>query len=187
MLESGTGTGAMSHSLMRAISPSGHLHTFEFNETRATMARCVFLVPLARVLTWSVVHRNLHGSTASIYIPPNLNEREEFAKHQLAPGLVTVHHADICSEQPPPAAAALEGQMDAVFLDVPKPWLAVPLAHRVLKPNAPVATYSPCLEQVFKTCETLRAQGFHCACVRLLCAWDGIGWRDILAPPMPCL
>jgi tRNA (adenine57-N1/adenine58-N1)-methyltransferase catalytic subunit len=41
VLESGTGTGAMSHSLMRAVSPSGHLHTFEFNETRATLARWV--------------------------------------------------------------------------------------------------------------------------------------------------
>ena len=81
---------------------------------------------------------------------------------------MTVHHADICQDLHPPnnplqpLIAPLHGKMDAVFLDVPKPWLAVHLARAVLKPNAPVATYSPCLEQVFKTCEALRGQGFHC-------------------------
>ncbi len=89
---------------------------------------------------------------------------------------MTVHHADICQALDIPRGATalapliapLDGRMDAVFLDVPKPWLAVPLARRVLKANAPVATYSPCLEQVFKTCEALRAQGFHCACFVLV-------------------
>lgn len=185
MLESGTGTGAMSHSLMRAVSPSGHLHTFEFNETRATMARCVACVRCVVCMRACVVHmclRCVHGKpnrshslTLFFPIPPLLvprpfptgARREEFAKHQLA-GLVTVHHADICQDLTHPAStlapvvAGLAGKMDAVFLDVPKPWLAVPLAGRVLKANAPVATYSPCLEQVFKTCETLRAHGFHC-------------------------
>lgn len=82
---------------------------------------------------------------------------------------MTVHHADICQDLHAPnnnplqpLIAPLHGKMDAVFLDVPKPWLTVPLARAVLKPNAPVATYSPCLEQVFKTCEALRGQGFHC-------------------------
>lgn len=51
VLESGTGTGAMSHSLVRAISPSGHLHTVEFNETRATMARCALSIHRHRP-TW---------------------------------------------------------------------------------------------------------------------------------------
>ena len=57
MLESGTGTGAMSHSLMRAVSPSGHVHTFEFNETRATLARSVVLfcfVLFCFVFVWVV-------------------------------------------------------------------------------------------------------------------------------------
>lgn len=38
-MESGTGSGAMSTSIMRAISPTGHLHTFEFNKFRADEAR----------------------------------------------------------------------------------------------------------------------------------------------------
>ena len=37
--ESGTGSGAMSHCIMRAIAPHGKLHTYEFNEMRAKTAK----------------------------------------------------------------------------------------------------------------------------------------------------
>jgi tRNA A58 N-methylase Trm61 len=40
--ESGTGSGAMSHALLRSISPSGMLHTYEFNRMRAEKARMEF-------------------------------------------------------------------------------------------------------------------------------------------------
>lgn len=35
----GTGSGSMSHSLIRTIAPSGHVHTFEFHSERADIAR----------------------------------------------------------------------------------------------------------------------------------------------------
>lgn len=35
----GTGSGSMSHSLIRTIAPTGHLHTFEFHAERAEIAR----------------------------------------------------------------------------------------------------------------------------------------------------
>lgn len=42
----GTGSGSLSHSIIRTIRPSGHLHTFEFHELRSTLARSEFEVNL---------------------------------------------------------------------------------------------------------------------------------------------
>ena len=35
----GTGSGSMSHAIMRTIAPTGHLYTFEFHEQRAKIAK----------------------------------------------------------------------------------------------------------------------------------------------------
>jgi tRNA (adenine57-N1/adenine58-N1)-methyltransferase len=42
VLESGTGSGAMSHAILRTIAPQGQLHTFEFNQHRVETARKEF-------------------------------------------------------------------------------------------------------------------------------------------------
>ena len=127
VVESGTGSGCMTLSLVRAVAPTGHVHTFEYNPTRAETAR------------------------------------DEFAKHGVG-DLVTVTCRDVCGKY-----ADNEGGFtgvpdlgaDAVFLDLPEPWLAVDHVLRVLKPGRTLCTYSPCIEQVMKTCEKLRAEGFH--------------------------
>jgi len=52
VIESGTGSGSLSHSIARAIYPSGHLHTFDFHEARAAQAKQEFLNHgLAEIIT----------------------------------------------------------------------------------------------------------------------------------------
>lgn len=43
VVETGTGSGSMSHAIMRTIAPTGHLFTFEFHEQRAKLARDEFV------------------------------------------------------------------------------------------------------------------------------------------------
>jgi len=125
VIESGTGSGAMSYAIMRAIAPTGHLHTFEFNEHRAKQAE------------------------------------EEFKKNRVG-HLVTVRHRDVCAEGAEGGFGDhLNGKVDAVFLDLPAPWLALPRAHAALKAGETLCSYSPCIEQVIKTCDKLRELGFH--------------------------
>lgn len=54
------------------------------------------------------------------------------------------------------------GEADAVFLDVPAPYLMGKELKRVLKENGTVCLFSPCVEQVQKSCEMLRKGGFNC-------------------------
>lgn len=88
---------------------------------------------------------------------------EEFKKLGLS-DVVTVQCRDVCAKFDHDGGGFLgvpSGSVDAVFLDLPEPWLAVGHAADVLKPGRNICTYSPCIEQVIRTCEELRKVGFH--------------------------
>lgn len=82
--------------------------------------------------------------------------RKEFEDHGLG-SVVTASHRDICQD-----GFGIEGLADAVFLDLPHPWEAVDSAAAALKPGCGgrICSFSPCVEQVQRTCEALRARGF---------------------------
>ena len=50
--------------------------------------------------------------------------------------------------------------MDAVILDLAVPWLVVPHAYEALRPSGILVSFSPTIDQVVKTTEALRENGF---------------------------
>lgn len=118
--ESGTGSGSLSHAILRSVAPSGHLHTVEFHQQRAEKAL------------------------------------EEFREHRVD-NLVTVRNQDVCRD-----GFGVSGVADAVFLDIPSPWEAVQHAKAAMKrQGGRLCSFSPCIEQVQRTCEALADQGFE--------------------------
>jgi tRNA (adenine57-N1/adenine58-N1)-methyltransferase len=74
---------------------------------------------------------------------------------------VTVTHRDVCAGGFLVEGALGAGAADAVFLDLPSPWTAVGHALAALRPGGVLACYSPCLEQVARTCEAARTAGLQ--------------------------
>lgn len=75
--------------------------------------------------------------------------------------LVTVGVRDIQGEGFP---VELEEKADGIFLDLPGPWTVVPSVLKCLVPDGRFCSFSPCIEQVQKTCEKLNEGGFTGQC-----------------------
>ncbi len=92
VVESGTGSGSLSTSIIRAILPIGHLYTYEFNEMRQKKVDEDF-------------------------------EKNGFNKY------VTSIHRDVLSNGFLIDEKVCASTIDCVFLDLPKPELAVKHAY----------------------------------------------------------
>ncbi|KAF7489995.1 tRNA (adenine(58)-N(1))-methyltransferase catalytic subunit TRMT61A [Sarcoptes scabiei] len=113
VIEAGTGSGSLSHSIARTISPKGKLITYDFHEERVLAAR------------------------------------EEFKNHGLD-HIVVTKHRDVCQN-----GFDVEDQVDAVFLDLPHPWKAIDFAKKIIRNNGRICCFSPCIEQVQRSCQKL--------------------------------
>lgn len=83
--------------------------------------------------------------------------REEFKGHGLE-DFVTVQHRDVCRDGFPDE---LSGSIDAVFLDLPSPSLAIESVVKALKSSGGrFCAFSPCIEQTQATCLELEKCGF---------------------------
>ncbi|KAK7302841.1 hypothetical protein RJT34_13738 [Clitoria ternatea] len=78
--------------------------------------------------------------------------RDDFERTGLS-SLVSVGVRDIQGEGFPDE---FTGTADSVFLDLPQPWLAIPSAAKMLKQDGTFCSFSPCVEQVQRSCEALR-------------------------------
>ena len=54
----------------------------------------------------------------------------------------------------------LEEDLDSVVLDLATPWLVVPYAYTALKGSGNIISFSPTIDQVVKTAEALKENGF---------------------------
>ncbi len=115
VVESGTGSGALTGILSRAVGPDGRVYTYEIREDMYNGAK-----------------KNL-------------------TKFGLIDN-VTMYHQDIMD-------GIHESDVDAIVLDLATPWLLVDEAHRALKASHIIASYSPTIEQVMKTCKALGESG----------------------------
>ncbi|KAJ9120721.1 hypothetical protein QFC22_002652 [Naganishia vaughanmartiniae] len=131
VIEAGTGSGSMSHSLARTIGfgeGSGEewksgpkLFSFEYHATRYEKAL------------------------------------EEFQEHGLS-GTIRLRHRNVCKD----GFGEEPSDIDAVFLDLPAPWEAIPHVVQTLRPDLStrICCYSPCIEQVTRTVAALDQEGF---------------------------
>ena len=118
--ESGTGSGSLSTSIIKHISPTGYLYTYEYNVER--------------------VQKAIH----------------DFVNLGLYNELVSVYHCDAVKHGFPPLKHNNTTiGVDAIFLDLPTPWLCIDNCTRVLKHGGRICCFSPCIEQTQKTCLAL--------------------------------
>ena len=128
-------TGSLTHSLCRCVAPTGHVYTYDIEPQRVNDVRATL------------------------------------AEHGYGAQLVTVKCRDVCTagfdvgecvRTPCDSRKYVHaGNLDALVLDVPSPWLALEHAALALRPNARLCTFSPCIEQVQRNVARMRALGFH--------------------------
>ncbi|KAK6121487.1 hypothetical protein DH2020_044766 [Rehmannia glutinosa] len=95
---------------------------------------------------------NGHVYTFDFHEQRAASAREDFERTGLS-SLVTVGVRDIQGEGFPDEFL---GRADSVFLDLPQPWLAIPSVAKMLQQDGVLCAFSPCIEQVQKSCETLK-------------------------------
>lgn len=85
---------------------------------------------------------------------------ETFKEHGVA-DVVTSYHRDVGREGFLGGGLAEDTRADGVFLDMPKPEMALGSADSLLVPGGKLCSYSPAIEQIGQTAAWLRRHGYH--------------------------
>ncbi|KAJ3124055.1 tRNA (adenine-N(1)-)-methyltransferase catalytic subunit trm61 [Nowakowskiella sp. JEL0407] len=97
-----------------------------------------------------------HLHTFEFHQPRAEQAEKEFVEHGLNE-IVTIKCRDVCKD-----GFDLQDTVDAVFLDLPSPWLAIESAKKAFKKDCigRICCFSPCMEQVLETVNALSSAGF---------------------------
>lgn len=150
VVEAGTGSGSFTHFLARTVgrgpSPQGGP-----GQTRAVWAPTTPSddAPSEAPFGGRVYSYEFHAERAE-------KAREEFTSHGLNETVV-LEHRNVCKN-----GFSVQHLADAVFLDLPAPWEAVPFAKDALRTDIEtrICCFSPCIEQVLRTVTALTECGF---------------------------
>ena len=147
--EAGTGSGSLTHSLARAVAPTGKVFTFDFHRVRVATARDEFKL---HGMTDVVVSnwRDVCVTAAAVPAPSASSTTTELP-------LPVQANADDAPGAPAAGYGLPAESVDAAFLDVPCPWEAVANLLTVVRSGSgAVCSYSPCIEQSQRFCDALR-------------------------------
>ena len=150
LIEAGAGSGSFTHAAARAVYSGYPKSNIEDSSTHRSLAK-----RLGKV--WSF----------EFHEPRAQKLQEEIKEHGLD-GIVELTHQDVCQDGfTPNNTPASSIAANAVFLDLPAPWLAIKHLTRI-NISSPLSsasavhlcTFSPCIEQVQRTITTLRTLGW---------------------------
>ncbi|KAG2377407.1 hypothetical protein C9374_009318 [Naegleria lovaniensis] len=144
VIEAGTGSGSLSTSISRTIMPNGQLFTFEYHKERFLQAVNEFR------------SNGLYNITIT---------NGDVCLDGFNPNETTSHIILSDTLRPKHDASQILGQdksetVDAIFLDLPKPWLCISNVFRLLKVGGKFCGFSPCIEQIQETANALREFDF---------------------------
>jgi tRNA (adenine57-N1/adenine58-N1)-methyltransferase catalytic subunit len=97
------------------------------------------------------------GSTGKVI---SYDIREEFVEHAMKNLKQAGLEKRVTTKLKDVTAGIDETDLDAVILDIPNPWVAVPHAWKALKVGGYLCTYSPLISQVEQTVRTIEGLGF---------------------------
>ncbi|MCJ1454877.1 tRNA (adenine-N(1)-)-methyltransferase catalytic subunit trm61 [Mycoblastus sanguinarius] len=149
LIEAGAGSGSFTHAAARAV-----FNGYPSRENEASKLQNS--QPRHRGKVWSF---EFHEQRAQ-------KLKEEIKEHGLD-GVVELTYRDVCQDGFTPAnTKPSDMKANAIFLDLPAPWLA--LKHLSRSSTSPLdsttsihlCTFSPCIEQVQRTITTLRQLGW---------------------------
>ncbi|CAD6576871.1 MAG: tRNA (adenine-N(1)-)-methyltransferase catalytic subunit trm61 [Alectoria sarmentosa] len=150
MIEAGAGSGSFTHAAARAVYNGFPKSGTEVSSTQEPPEK-------RRGKVWSF---EFHEQRAQ-------KLQQEIKEHGLD-GIVKLTYRDVCQDGfAPDDTPASEVKANAIFLDLPAPWLGLKHLNRT-SPSSPLSptttihlcTFSPCIEQVQRTITTLRSLGW---------------------------